>query len=312
MSETGIETRLVYGFLDAGKTTYIRDCIQNDYFYKYGSTLILCFEEGEEPYDVDMLKSRNTSVAYYDSEEDVSAFCIQQIEAHCPDRIYVEMNAMIPDLQERFPACMQVTYAVTWLDWQTLPQYFINFRQMIQQMVARSQQVTFRGCPSKELLAPYSQAFRLMNRKASYLRQDPMGYHEKAFDLFLPFSLEDSELTISDTTYLPLWLDALDHPEHYEGKTIRFTDPLELRQTGKSGVWSAGRVVMVCCMADLQFMSFEIEEETERPDGGWITLDALVLVGADEYGRKKLKLKPTAIRYAPAPDTLILDVKLSD
>ena len=33
MSETGIETRLVYGFLDAGKTTYIRDCIRNDYFY---------------------------------------------------------------------------------------------------------------------------------------------------------------------------------------------------------------------------------------------------------------------------------------
>ena len=43
-----IETRLVYGFLDAGKTTYIRQCIRDDRFYKYGSTLILCFEQGED------------------------------------------------------------------------------------------------------------------------------------------------------------------------------------------------------------------------------------------------------------------------
>ena len=63
MSE-GIETRLVYGFLDAGKTSYIRDCIQNDYFYKYGTTLILCFEQGLEEYDADALAVRRTSVAY--------------------------------------------------------------------------------------------------------------------------------------------------------------------------------------------------------------------------------------------------------
>ena len=100
MSETGIETRLVYGFLDAGKTTYILDCIRNDFFYKYGSTLILCFEQGEAEYRAETLQERNTTVAYYDGEEDVGAFCLRSIETYRPDRIYVEMNAMLPKLRQ--------------------------------------------------------------------------------------------------------------------------------------------------------------------------------------------------------------------
>ncbi len=307
MGENGIETRLVYGFLDAGKTAYIRDCIQNDRFYRRGKTLVLCFEQGEEEYDAEALAARNASAAYYDGAEDVGTFCLRAIEEYRPDRIYVEMNAMTQDLRERLPACMRIVSAVTWLDWATLPVYFANLRQMIQQMVSVSQQVTFRGCPSKELLEPYAQAFRLMNRKASYLRQDPMGYHEKAFDLFLPFSPEEKEIVIPEAWFLPLWLDAHDHPEHYDGKTLRFADPLELRRNGESGPWAAGRVVMVCCMADLQFMAFDLVTDADVPEAGWAVFDAAAFVAADGYGQKRLKLKPESLRPAPPPKDLILD-----
>ena len=349
-----IETRLVYGFLDAGKTHYIQDCILNDYFYKYGTTLILCFEQGEESYDPEALANRRTTVAYCEGDEDVAVFCRRSIEEARPDRIYVEMNAMMQGLREKFPACMKVTFSITLIDWTTLPLYFTNFKQLMSQMVAASQQVTFRGCPSKDSLAQYSQPFRLMNRTATYLRQDPMGYHERAFDLFLPYSLEDEVITITDENYLPFWLDALEHPQHYEGKNLRFQDPLELRRSApgtpeeqrrsaEAAPWFAGRVVMVCCMADLQFMSFELDLETYsepdgalKPDGtlkvtpngdtdstsdsslkdtqrnmisdgGWVTFDALGLLGTDEYGRKQLKLRPGRILRAAPPEQLIMN-----
>ena len=307
MSEKGIDTRLVYGFLDAGKTTYIQDCIQSDYFYKYGSTLILCFEEGERAFDTDALTERRTAVAYYDGTEEVATFCESRIKAYHPDRIYVEMNTMMEGLRNQLPASLRVTYAITWIDWTTLKLFFINFRQMMGRMIADSHQVIFRGCPSKELLSPYSQDFRLMNQKASYLRQDPMGYHEKAFDLFLPFSLEDEEISVTEERYLPLWLDAFDHPEHYEGKRLRFTDPLELRQNGTEGHWSAGRVVMTCCMADLQFMAFEITEAAELTEEGWVSFDSLARTETDAYGRRSMKLKPVSIRYASAPKNRIMN-----
>ena len=320
-----IETRLVYGFLDAGKTHYIQDCILNDYFHKYGTTLILSFEQGEESYDPQALSSRRASVACYEGDEDVAVFCRRCIETVRPNRIYVEMNAMMQGLRDKFPECMKVTFSVTFIDWATLPLYFANFKQLMKEMVAASQQVIFRACPSKNQLARFSQPFRLMNQAATYLRQDPMGYHERAFDRFLPYSLDDDPITITEDIYLPFWLDAYELPEHYEGKNLRFTDPLELRRiagndteephsAARTTPWSAGRVVMTCCMADLQFMSFELEIDADTdsglviPTGGWITLDALAQIGADEYGRRRLKLKPTSIHRAQPPKELIMDV----
>ena len=262
-------------------------------------------------------------------DKDVAEFCRCQIEQARPDRIYVEMNAMMQGLRDKFPACMKVTFSITLIDWATLHLYFTNFKQLMNQMVAASQQVTFRGCPSKDSLAQYSQPFRLMNHTATYLRQDPMGYHERAFDRFLPFSLEDEVITITEKNYIPFWLDALENPEHYEGKTLCFQDPLELRRSTETSPWYAGRVVMICCMADLQFMSFELESKPDStPDsdsngiresaltgaprcmineGGWITFDALTRYGKDEYGRKQLKLRPGRILRAAPPEHLIMN-----
>ena len=55
-----INTQLIYGFLDAGKTTYIQDTVTHDFFYKDGVTLILSFEEGEVEYDTTLLSKFRT------------------------------------------------------------------------------------------------------------------------------------------------------------------------------------------------------------------------------------------------------------
>ena len=89
-SASTIETRIVYGFKGAGKTSYISDCIMNDFFHKYGKTLVLCFERGKEEYDTEALLERNTYIAYYDGQEETEAFCRAGIAAYRPDRIYAE------------------------------------------------------------------------------------------------------------------------------------------------------------------------------------------------------------------------------
>ena len=106
------------------------------------------------------------------------------------------------------------------------------------------------------------------------------------------------------------WLDAAEHPEHYEDKRLCFADPLELRHDD-SGFWSAGRVVMTCCMADLQFMSLELTDMTDKAvTGGWITMEAFGRLAKDGYGRKILKLDPECLSPATAPKRdLILQTK---
>ena len=300
----GIETRLVYGFPGAGKTYYISDCIANDYFHKYGSTLILCFERGELDYDISALSEKRTSVVYYDGKSDIKSFCTDAIATHNPGRIYVEMDSENASLKDSFPHEMNITYQCTFFNWPNLRAQLANNKQAIGQMVAASSQITFRACPSKALLAPYSQTFRLMNARATYLRQDPMGYHEKAFDLFLPFSLDSPTLRVTRDIILPLWLDSLDHPEHYNSKKLCFTDALEIRKVDNS--YRAGLVVMTCCMSDLQFLSFPIQA-SETLQTGWFTFTALASVSSDNYGNPILALKPEELTPAKPPKDLIFN-----
>ena len=54
---------LITGFLDSGKTTFLRDTLQDSEFLDGDekTVLILC-EEGEEEYDMDILKEKNVTV----------------------------------------------------------------------------------------------------------------------------------------------------------------------------------------------------------------------------------------------------------
>ena len=101
-----IDTRLVYGFLDAGKTSYIRENVLNDVYRKYGFTLILCFEQGEEEYDAESLAKSNAAAVYYGGG-DVARFCLDAVEKYRPGRIYAEMNVMTEGLREALPACLK-------------------------------------------------------------------------------------------------------------------------------------------------------------------------------------------------------------
>ena len=298
-----INTQLIYGFLDAGKTTYIQDTVTHDFFYKDGVTLILSFEEGEVEYDTTLLSKFRTYVAFYDSNESVREFCLHAIEKYHPNRVYIEMSTMTENLRENLPDVLNVVYSTTLFLWNTLPLYVENLKPYIVKMVRDSNQVIFRDCPSKEALSPYTTLFRSLNPKASYLRQDPMGYHEKAFDLFLPYSLEDKEIRIDEKTFIWLFLDSYDHPEHYDGKRIIFTDPLSVENH------RVGRTVMTCCMADLQFMSFPLTDTT-IPDG-WIMLTSDASLSIDTFGQKHLSLSPVSYERIAPPKELLLNLRVS-
>lgn len=75
---------------------------------------------------------------------------------------------------------------------------------------------------------------------------------------------------------------------------------------------------MTCCMADLQFMSFELDGYSSADDlkdvnnmtavsSRWVTIDAYAKTFTDIYGQKKLLLVVDRICKADPPDALILD-----
>ena len=302
-----VKAYIVNGFLDAGKTRYIQECVFGGFFHKRGSTLILAFEEGETEYDEEKLRGFRTEVAYC-GEEDAASFCTAALERFRPDRVYVEMNAMREGLRESLPEELQVVFTVTLLDGTTLPLYYNNMRQLVQNMIAASDMAIFRRCPDKAALSPYAVPFRLMNRRCDFLWQSEMGYSEKAFGRQLPYDIAASRLEIREEDY-PVWhLDSHENPAAYEGKTVTFDAQVRSRDDLPEGCRFLGRSVMTCCIRDIQFLGFvcECPESDALREGSWVRVTAEALLREDRYHAGTIVLRATDLRPSPAPGQQVL------
>ena len=65
-----IPVYLILGFLESGKTNFIKDTLQQEYFMDGSRTLILACEEGEEEYEPAMLRNSRSTLAVIDGPED--------------------------------------------------------------------------------------------------------------------------------------------------------------------------------------------------------------------------------------------------
>ena len=86
---------VVMGFLEAGKTSLVRDLLVDDMFDDKIKTLILACEEGEEEYEEADLKKGCAVCEYIEDEESFNGKVIQKfLKKHRPDRIIIEYNGM--------------------------------------------------------------------------------------------------------------------------------------------------------------------------------------------------------------------------
>ena len=68
--EMEIPVYVFMGFLESGKTTFIQETLEEDYFNNGERTLLFACEEGMEEYDEELLKKTNTTIVYVEEEED--------------------------------------------------------------------------------------------------------------------------------------------------------------------------------------------------------------------------------------------------
>ena len=80
MNEDKMPLFLINGFLEAGKTQFIKFTMQQDYFQTEGKTLLIVCEEGEEEYDEELLKQTHTAVVYIEEAEKLTPEYLQDLE----------------------------------------------------------------------------------------------------------------------------------------------------------------------------------------------------------------------------------------
>ena len=67
---------LIKGFLEAGKTQFIKDAVITDGFHQRGDTLLFLLEEGIEEYPKKLLEENYTSIYTFEKEEDFHSIVV--------------------------------------------------------------------------------------------------------------------------------------------------------------------------------------------------------------------------------------------
>ena len=73
-------------------------------------------------------------------------------------------------------------------------------------------------------------------------------------------------------------------------------------------LFRVGRRVMICCAADIQFLSVQCHcpEESVPEDQAWILLTATGTLRTDRYGQKTLLLEAKKIQSVKPPKSLVI------
>ena len=282
MDEIRVPIYLITGFLESGKTTFLRFTLDQDYFQIDGKTLLILMEEGEEEYDTKALAKNNTVVEVIEKEEDLTTERLEAMEIiHQPDRVVIEYNGMW--LVSRFydmklPFGWGVEQQITCVDGSTFQVYMANMKSIFMDMVKYTDMVVFNRCKREDPLANYRRSIKVSNQSAEVIFEDEEGEIDDIFGDQMPFDVNAPVIEIPPEDYGIWFVDAMDHPDTYVGKTVRFKGRVMKPRGMGSKFFVSGRIAMTCCADDTTFLGYicRSDNASHIKEGSWVEVTAKV------------------------------------
>ena len=278
-----IPVYLINGFLESGKTEFIKYTISQPYFQTRGTTLLILCEEGELEYEQALLKKTRTVMEVIEEEEDFTIENLVELEKkHKPERIIIEYNGMWNVKDMKLPIHWSIDQQITMIDASTFPMYYTNMKSMVAEMVRKSEMIIFNRCDGIKELSNYKRNVKAVNQQAEIIFEDSQGEIEEMMEEELPYDLNQPVIELDNEGYGIWYLDSLDHIERYVGKTVQFVGQVLKPSSFPSDYFVPGRLAMTCCADDMAFLGFACEYDgaSELTQKSWVKVTATV---ANEY-----------------------------
>lgn len=283
------------GFLDAGKTKFIQETLEDPRFNAGERTLLLVFEEGEEEYDFSTYPHQNVYQEVLDQQTITPKELQALAKKYRAQRVVVELNGMqqVGDLYMRFPENWAVAQEVMFADSTTIMAYNANMRNLVMDKLVGAQMVVFNRLTPGADVMPLHKLARAANRRIDILYDYTDG--TTSFDDIedpLPFDLDAPVIEIKDEDYALWYRDVSEEPEKYAGKTVRFKAQVAMLRRDKNGMFAPGRFVMTCCVEDIQFCGIpcRYDKARELESRGWVMVTAKI--SAEKHPLYKGELGP--------------------
>ncbi len=263
------------GFLDAGKTKFIQETLEDERFNAGERTLLLICEEGEEEYDLSVYPYQHVYPEVIDQEAVTTEELSQLFKKHHCERVVVELNGMLQvgPFYQKMPEDWQIAQEVMFADGTSILAYNANMRSLVVDKLTGCEMVVFnRLAPGTDIM-PLHKLARALNRRVGILYEYTDGTTQ-------PDEIEDP---------LPFDINA-----RFKGQVARL-------KKDRDGYFAPGRFVMTCCVEDIAFMGLPCKyaDAASLHAREWVTVEATVSVRFHALYRGTGPIL-TAIRVTPA------------
>ena len=274
-----IPVYLVCGFLDAGKTEFLKSVLTPDGLADGSRTLLFRCEEGEEEYDEQALKKRNVVLVPIEEQEELTTQLLLDCEKkYRPEQVIFEYNGMwsMEELdREILPEHWILYQIVHVVESPTFQMYAQNMASLMMEKLRNADMIIFNRCNDelKEVLRKRN--IKMLNRRASIYLEFEDGSTEDYDSGVPPFDMSREALELSDADH-GIWdTDVQAHPARYEGKKVRYRGMVAKSDKFPAGSFVAGRFAMVCCAQDTTFLGMicfspDVDRVKTR-DWVWVT-----------------------------------------
>ena len=300
-----IPAYLVWGFLESGKSTLIKETLSQDYFNDGEKTMILTFEEGEVEYDKEMLEKTNSFVINIEKIEDFTKEFVRACQRnYYPDRVMIEYNGMysIDNLMDVIDETdLELYQAIVTVDASTADMYLKNMKSLFMEMFKMADLVIFNRCDDNTNMGSFRRSIKAVNPRAQVGFERADG-KEMEQDELLPYDVNAEVIKVEDEDYGIWYIDAMERPQVYEGKTVEMRVQVQRSPKMPPGMIIPGRKAMTCCEDDMTFIGYlcrlnHTKSKTLKRilNNEWVTLTAQI---HSEYNEAYDKTMPilTAIR----------------
>jgi len=242
------------GMLDSGKSSAIKRTLLDPRFTENEKTLIICFEQGDEEYDENFLKSSNSIVEYVDFEDFDTVLLKVLDKKHGADRIFIEMNGTDEDKQlltMPLPNGLEIAQLVCLIDASKFRLHVTNMPQFMFNHVNLAEIVVINRYEDADF--KYLRAnLKTMNPGVYINLEDSEG---EIHDFPVTNLFELDNLDISDDDFGLFYMDVVDNFMKYKDARFSF-NAFHLEDRDDYKVF--GRYAMVCCANDTQRMAMSV------------------------------------------------------
>jgi uncharacterized repeat protein (TIGR03943 family) len=293
--EDFIPVYLFVGFLEAGKTKFIQEALEDNQFDTNGKMLLLVCEEGIEEYDTSKFDKDKVEMRVIEDEADFNPDNLSRLLNETGAKVVmIEHNGMwmLNKFFEQVPEDWAIFQCVLIADASTIFQYNSNMRGLVAEKLNMAELVMFnRFDPSTMNPNDFHQLVRGVNRKSAiyYELTDGRMMQDDIPDP-LPFDVNADNIVIKDEDFALFFSDLMEEPKKYKGKRVTFRGFAHRNASFPKNTFAVGRHIMTCCVEDIQYYWLEVrhDKSIESKNKQWIMITAKIDIVQKMLQRKAM------------------------